>query len=265
MPGSLGNRETGNGHIPPILWTVVGSGAAGPAPWTTQSAARGQGRGIRAMGHGSPARRDAGDRGDGRAVCPVAGRFVRSMEAFVPCPSGSSGDSEPKPRNMAPRFSYHPTCLWESSTWVHEPPILVVLSSTWVCEPPILVTLSSTCLWESSTRVSESPTWVRQLHHQSDRTGSERRVHGATRLGSGQGRAGRGLDGRKETWGGRQVPARGRRRNHDLPARRLSARASQAHPRQHHATFEANVCRVTPSRSPACRFDSLPVTHPGNA
>ena len=50
-------------------------------------------------------------------------------------------------------------------------------------------------------------------------------LHGITRQGVGEGRIRRPGHGIQETQGGRQMPARGHRRDHDLPARRLPARA----------------------------------------
>ena len=57
---------------------------------------------------------------------------------------------------------------------------------------------------------------------------------GITRIGVGQGRAGRHRDGGAETQGGRQVPARGHRRDHHVPAQGLPGRASPAHPNEQH-------------------------------
>ena len=49
--------------------------------------------------------------------------------------------------------------------------------------------------------------------------------HGITRSSVGQGRAGRRRNGIQETQPSRQVPARGHRRDHHLPAGRVSGRA----------------------------------------
>ena len=68
---------------------------------------------------------------------------------------------------MAPRFSYHPTCLCESSTCVGESTFLVSESttlggqpSTCVRESTFLVNQSSTCVRESSILPDQSSTCV---------------------------------------------------------------------------------------------------------
>ena len=64
---------------------------------------------------------------------------------------------------------------------------------------------------------------------------------GITRIGVGQGRAGRLRDGGAETQGGRQVPARGHRRDHHVPAQGLPGRASSAYPHQQHDSGDSTA------------------------
>lgn len=58
--------------------------------------------------------------------------------------------------------------------------------------------------------------------------------HGKPGIRAGQGRDGRHGDGVQEAEGRRELPARGRRRDDDLPTRRVPGRAPQAHPHEQH-------------------------------
>lgn len=58
--------------------------------------------------------------------------------------------------------------------------------------------------------------------------------HGKPGIRAGQGRDGRHGDGVQEAEGRRELPARGRRRDDDLPAGRVPGRAPQAHPHEQH-------------------------------